>query len=1421
MTGRNIVLELLITAKDSASAVLGDIKTKALAFAAAIAGAFSTKEAANFEKALDAIRARADETGPALEALIDRAKTAAQTIGPEFGFSATQAAGGIKELIAAGFSADESIKALRGTLALAAMEEISVADAAKLISDAITQFGLKAEDASKVADILAKAAGAVAATATDMAEALKYTGNEASRSGMSLTETAATLDVLAKAGQRGSEAGTGLASVLGILGNPAHAATKALFDLGATSTELGDVLDFLDKRGINASQTIALFGEQGGRVINTLLAQGGSKAIADFAEKIGAAGKSAEETAKIMQGNFLGAMNRFWESLKRVGVELATPKLEPFAKGLDTLTAALNSFASNDRIQAFQQSLADGFAAAYNKVRAFSVDIDWGGIQNSIGGAFGAITTSVGKALDSLGSIYSSLTGTLPGAANIGRQAGELFKSAWEGVGQIAEGVAGGIERIAQALSGSVKPSAQEARTALDGVTQSAQQQATGFQALWQALKTDALDGVKRTWDSLTRGAGDLLAAINSLAQKGSELLAGFIRGADFGPVRDLFNAVADAAKRLAGTVTEGFPNAGRAAEVFASSFTVAWSGVVGILSAVVAGTTKVVEAIGRATFEVGKYFNRYSDEEIGRIEANLNNLSTSAGEFANVAARSFDASGKAIDRIRDSSGAAAQQQRALAEQAAKGADAQGKLAQATAEQAAKQTDAVEKAKQYAEAVQLQQKEVERLSLADQNAEGAKQAHAAATQKLWAMQGDFIESVKVLNGEQYASAAANDAVKATITTLNATMEEGRQKLAGYTPTLEDLRNAMEATQKELVRVEEAQKKGTLAATEDKSVTEQVNEARKRAGDALNAYNSALDRNIERAEASSKTAARQRDAQEAVARSGEALIEASLRLAEIEGDANRVAELTARRKTEQAEATKLTAARYWEEAEAAERSAQALKLKYEALAKTDPLNREAIAKAKEAADSARAEAQAVRATAIEMEAKIPVMEKEARQAEIMAGPIGQLIRLYQDKSKAADRETDAVERVYNANLRALEVEKKQAEAKGDTARAAELGIKIAQAEIEKTQAVADAKKAELQTEIDLIEAKKLELLASDQSAEAKAKELAAIDAKIAKLKDLQNAEQARADIAKAEAETAKRAAEATKAQATAAADAERETRRMASVIGYAAKSFGDLSEQGQKALQAINTDAMARASKDGASLTRAILQLTRGLDEAAGSEIAFNERLQALADTASGIGPEADRARRELVSMAEQGARGIQGITRSGEEAVQTLDDIKNAALEAKDALGNLADDYEKQILQIRGDKKTLEQLDYEDQLRKLEELRQKSGQEGQREFEEAKARAEQLHNLKLKQIADEERAKTKQQVEQPGATSQPSGATGQPAPSGGAISAGTTIGKIEVNIHSPYANMSDSQTWDAITRNKIKPALDGIARRTK
>lgn len=1298
----NLVLQLLITAKDQASGILSNLKTQLAAVGVAIAGAFSINEAATFEKALDAVRARADETGPALDALIERVKESAQTLGPEFGFSATQAAGGIKELIAAGFTADESLSALRGTLALAAMEEIRVADAAVLISDAIAQFGLTAADASDVANILAASAGAVAATASDMAEALKYTGTAASQAGLSLTETSAVLDVLAKAGQRGSEAGTGLSSVLSILANPAHAATQALFAMGATSTDLADVLDFLQSRGLNASEAIALFGEQGGRVINTLLAQGGTKEIEKFADQITNAGKSAEDTAKIMQANLLGAFDRFWESLKRVGTELATPKLEPFAKGLDTLTTALNTFASNERIKAFQQALADGFGALYASARDFANGIDWPGVQSTISSAFTVIKEAADKALQSVQSIIASLTGSLPGAATLAQQASTGLKVVWEGLGAAAGGVASGLDRIAQALAGPVAVGSDLAKQALSGLTgetdaartaydtlnaalktgkatqdqvnsawerlqtvigasqkeirqaQAAYQavvdaqqagkatqdqvnaawqnlqtimgsaqgkidsarlafdglnlqfttgkglaeavtaahdklnktieaarqsvekitasvsgQTTGFQNLWAAMKDTAPDALKKTWDSLTTAAASLLGGINALAQKGADFIAGFIKSADLSPVRDLFEAVTTAVGRMTKAIADQFPAAEKAGADLGDAFTIAWSGVVGLMAAVVSGITKVVESLNRAVFETGKFFNKYSKEEIAKIEQNILGLSDAAGEFAGVAARSFDASAAAIDRMKARAAEAETGQQNLGKAGKEVAKAQedlaaaGEKAAAATEKTAKaQQDAATNAQTLAKALEAQKAEVERLAAAETSSEAAKGKLVEATQKLWELQDLFGDAVRGLTDAQFANVSANDAMSAALELTGAAATRGAEKLEPYPQTLEEMRATMERTAKELARMEEAFKNETLAATDSKSITEQMAEARTAAATGLNVYKAALDRNVTAEQEAATTAERRRQANEALAKASDAVTQASIELAKASGDENKVAILVADQKAKNLEFSNQIQAAYEKEAEASVRIAEALRLKYEAILKTNPLAEEEIRQAKEAADAAQAEATAKKAVALETAAKIPLMEREAQQAALMAGPVGQLTRLYQEQAKEHERAADASKGYRDAQVKEAEGELKLANIKGDAIEVAKAQEKVTQARIAQAQDLAALAAQEAKDAANKLSALNLELAADGELSKADQEQIANQEAVVTAKQQAAQASQENADQLRDEAKASQEAADAAKEAAEAiAAAAERAAQLKAQGAGVSGMLSG--------------------------------------------------------------------------------------------------------------------------------------------------------------------------------------------------------------------------------------------------------------------
>src|SRR5690625_1407697 len=71
--------------------------------------------------------------------------------------SASEGAEGIEMLACAGFESDEIMNALPDVLNLAAAGAVDLGDAADITSNILSGFGLEAEEAARVADILAKA----------------------------------------------------------------------------------------------------------------------------------------------------------------------------------------------------------------------------------------------------------------------------------------------------------------------------------------------------------------------------------------------------------------------------------------------------------------------------------------------------------------------------------------------------------------------------------------------------------------------------------------------------------------------------------------------------------------------------------------------------------------------------------------------------------------------------------------------------------------------------------------------------------------------------------------------------------------------------------------------------------------------------------------------------------------------------------------------------------------------------------------------------------------------------------------------------------------------------------------------------------------------------------------------------------------
>ncbi|MCC8992638.1 MAG: phage tail tape measure protein [Candidatus Contendobacter sp.] len=380
MADRNLVLQLLITAKDQASGVFSKLFSSLNDGTNVIAGkvrdGFSNlfggavDSAAAFEQQLGKVQAKGDETYQDTAEL----KKGLQTLAAQFGITGTEAAQGMEVLAAASLNATDAMKALPAVLNLAKMENLSLDDAATKLSDTLSIMGMEFSQAGTMADVLAKGANISTASAASLAEALSVAGGQAKSAGMDLQATVAALDLLHSAGIKGSAAGTSLSAILTQLQNPASAASKELNKLGINSRDLGDVLDGLNAAGGKSGAAILAFGETAGPGLQAMVSKGAA-GLKDYDTQLRKAGGSAAEAADKLDQNFNSALSRLaaaWDSIKAA---LAEPILKPIADGArevaKTLNEALISGALKPAQAAIKTFATEGIAAIRDFVKNF------------------------------------------------------------------------------------------------------------------------------------------------------------------------------------------------------------------------------------------------------------------------------------------------------------------------------------------------------------------------------------------------------------------------------------------------------------------------------------------------------------------------------------------------------------------------------------------------------------------------------------------------------------------------------------------------------------------------------------------------------------------------------------------------------------------------------------------------------------------------------------------------------------------------------------------------------------------------------------------------------------------------------------------------------------------------------------------
>lgn len=202
-------------------------KTFTLPIAAGFGAAIKTS--ADFESAMAKTKSvikDLDEDG--VQQLEDRIRSLAQSTK----YTATETADAAYYMGMAGWDAEQIFAGLPAVLNLATASGEDLATTSDIVTDALTAFGLEAEDAVHFTDILAETSRSANTNVSLLGESFKYAAPVAGKLGYSVEDVALALGLMANSGIKGSIAGTSLRNLFQRMVHPSNETATAMEQLG-------------------------------------------------------------------------------------------------------------------------------------------------------------------------------------------------------------------------------------------------------------------------------------------------------------------------------------------------------------------------------------------------------------------------------------------------------------------------------------------------------------------------------------------------------------------------------------------------------------------------------------------------------------------------------------------------------------------------------------------------------------------------------------------------------------------------------------------------------------------------------------------------------------------------------------------------------------------------------------------------------------------------------------------------------------------------------------------------------------------------------------------------------------------------------------------------------------------------------------
>lgn len=324
------------------------------------AGAAAIKTAANFESGMSNVAAISGATGTQLDQLTDKALE----MGAQTKFSASEAASAMEYMAMAGWKTEDMLNGIEGIMSLAAASGEDLATTSDIVTDALTAFGLSAQDAGRFSDVLASASSNANTNVSMLGESFKYVAPVAGSLGYSVEDTAIALGLMANSGIKASQGGTALRASLTRMIKPTDdaAAIMKKYGISLTNTDgtmksLGDVMGMLrEKLGVlseaqQAQVAATLFGQE---------AMSGMLAIINASEAdynkltdaiYGSEG-AATSMADTMQDNLSGQLTILGSTIEGIAISFGNillPMIKKVVEGLQGFASWINGLSDSQK----------------------------------------------------------------------------------------------------------------------------------------------------------------------------------------------------------------------------------------------------------------------------------------------------------------------------------------------------------------------------------------------------------------------------------------------------------------------------------------------------------------------------------------------------------------------------------------------------------------------------------------------------------------------------------------------------------------------------------------------------------------------------------------------------------------------------------------------------------------------------------------------------------------------------------------------------------------------------------------------------------------------------------------------------------------------------------------------------------------